>query len=184
MHDLYQHMKKQERMIERLATRVDQVEKSIQDKNSQTIEKIEYKFDQLKIEHLDGTLHIGMSPGDLANLDGLDMHQPQQPNYPPLKQTLTSELNGYLQDNGPSIIRDLANQRHFTIDEGYQSILLADIAKQLPERVAFYEQEARRNNKPGTEDQLRFYITDQIKKEINQSLINYMQKNEQKGEET
>lgn len=184
LHDLHQHIEAQAKIIAKLEARMETLEKSVPEKgNHTTIEKIEYKFDQLKIEHLDGTLHIGMSPSDLANLDDLNVQPPQQPNYQaPFKQTLTSDLNSYLQETGPSLIRNLSAQHHYSIDESYQSILLEDIAKQLPERVSYYEQEAVKNNQSGSKEQLRIYITDHIKSEINQSLLKYMQTNEREGE--
>lgn len=185
MHDLHQYIEEQAKIIKKLEARMETLEKAVPEKsNHTTIEKIEYKFDQLKIEHLDGTLHIGMSPSDLANMDDFNGQQPQQqPNYQmPFKQKLTSELNGYLKETGPSLIRNLSAQHHYSIDEAYQSILLQDIAKQLPERVAYYEQEAVKSNQSGSMEQLRLYITDRIKNEINQSLMQYMQTNGQKGD--
>ena len=45
------------------------------------VEKIEYKFDQLKVESLDGTLNIGLNPNDLNNIDEFAINnQPASPN--------------------------------------------------------------------------------------------------------
>ncbi|MEC5423656.1 spore germination protein GerPC [Virgibacillus sp. C22-A2] len=184
MYNLHQYMEKQDKIIKLLETKIEQIEKDLQNKQNNNIEKIEYKFDQLKIEHLDGTLHIGLSPNDLANIDGLGVNQHTQPSYPPpLKQSLVSELGTYLQESGPSLIQDLALQYNTSFDEAYQSILLDDIQKQLPQRIAFYEQESVKTNRNRNAEQLRQYITKEIKNEIYQSLLTYMQTNEQKGEE-
>lgn len=44
------------------------------------VDKIEYKFDQLKVESLDGTLNIGLNPTDLNNIDEFAVNnQPVQP---------------------------------------------------------------------------------------------------------
>ncbi|PAV29239.1 hypothetical protein CIL05_12650 [Virgibacillus profundi] len=184
IYELHHYMTKQEKMIEALEKRLHSLEKAFQEKSTNTIEKIEYNFDQLKIERLDGTLQIGLSPNDLANIEDFGVHQNQVPqNPPPLKQTLNSELSSYLHDNGPSIIRDLSKSYNYTIDEDFQSVMIQDIEKQLPSRIAFYEQEAMRNNKLTNEQDFKLYISDQIKKEIYQSLLNYIQTNEGKGEE-
>ncbi|WP_099157234.1 spore germination protein GerPC [Virgibacillus ndiopensis] len=184
VYDLHQYIQKQDQEINQLKSRVTQLEQDIRDKNTNTIEKIEYHFDQLKIENLDGTLHIGLSPSDLANIEDLGVPKENQPNYqPPMKQQLQSDLSQYLQQTGPSMIRDLATQYNKPVDNAFQSMLLDDIEKQLPHRIAFYEQEAKNKRGMRSEESLQTYITDQIKNEIYQSLLKYMQKNEQKGEE-
>ncbi|GGB39612.1 hypothetical protein F3157_07275 [Virgibacillus dakarensis] len=189
-YDLHQHMKEQDKKIKKLESRLNQVEQIAQEKNKNTIEKIEYNFDQLKIERLDGTLHIGLTPSDLANIDDLGINQANQANQgdqvgveQPIKQTLLTDLSRYLSKEGPTLIQHLAEQYRNPVDKGFQSIMLQDIEKQLPHRIAFYEQEARKNNKVVSEDQLTAYITEQIKQEIYQSLVSYMQGNEQKGED-
>lgn len=183
-YDLQQHIKDQDNKIKALESRLGQVEKTAQEKNKHTIEKIEYNFDQLKIERLDGTLHIGLSPSDLANMDDLGINQTNPADFqPPMKQALLSDLNDHITQEGPKIIQHLANQYRQPIDEGFQSMMLHDMEKQLPQRIAFYEQEAKKNQQINSEDQLKAYITEQVKHEIYQSLVTYMQENEQKGED-
>ncbi|WP_106498058.1 spore germination protein GerPC [Lentibacillus sp. Marseille-P4043] len=180
-YDLHQHIQEQGKKIKELESKLDQVETISKEKNKNTIEKIEYNFDQLKIERLEGTLHIGLSPSDLANIDDLGINQTNPANFqPPMKQSLLSDLSQHINQEGPALIQDLANQYRKPVDEGFQSIMLQDIEKQLPQRIAFYEQEAKDQN-INSEDQLTAYITEQIKNEIYQSLVNYMQNNEQKG---
>ncbi|WP_188455260.1 spore germination protein GerPC [Virgibacillus oceani] len=184
VYDLHQYIQKQDDEINKLKTRVTQLEQDVREKNSNTIEKIEYHFDQLKIENLDGTLHIGLSPSDLANIGDIGIPKGTQPNYqPPMKQQLVSNLSQHLQQNGPPMIRDLAIQYNKPIDNGFQSMLLNDIEKQLPHRIAFYEQEAKNKRGINSDESLQAYITDQVKNEIYQSLLKYMQKNDHKGEE-
>ncbi|CDQ40677.1 MULTISPECIES: spore germination protein GerPC [Virgibacillus] len=185
LNDIHEYMKQQETIIQTLMSRVNQLEESLQHTNSNKIEKVEYHFDQLKIEHLDGTLHIGLSPQDLVNLEenGFPNQPGTPPNYqPPLKQTLQSELSSYLNDSGPTIIRQLASDHNVTLDDGYPSILIKDIEKQLPGRIAYHENEATKHRKIQSREELHAYITNKIKSEINQSLASYMQSSNQKGE--
>ena len=186
MYDIHEYIRQQETVIETLMKRVNQLEENLQNAKSNKIEKIEYHFDQLKIERLDGTLHIGLSPQDLANLEDTNFINPttntNSPNYPPpLKQTIQAELSAYLQQSGPSIIHQLAVEHNTRLDDGYPSILIQDIEKQLPGRIAFYENEAYQK-KIHTQEELHAFITDKIKAEIHQSLKNYMQNNQHKGE--
>ncbi|GAA0448197.1 MAG: spore germination protein GerPC [Bacillota bacterium] len=184
IYDLHEHMKQQENLIQTLMSRVNQLEDSLQAAKSNKIEKVEYHFDQLKIEHLDGTLHIGLSPQDLANLEDTGFpNQPDIPNYqPPLKQTLQSELGNYLHETGPSIIRQLAREHSVNLNDGYPSVLIQDIEKQLPGRIAFHENEATQNGNLKSREELHAYISDNIKSEIQKSLAHFMHTKKNKGE--
>lgn len=181
--DLHQYITEQDKRIKELESRLNQMEKQVQDKSKNTIEKIEYHFDQLKIENLDGTLHIGLSPNDLEkSIEEFGIQQSSMPNYQtPAKQALLSSLTDYIQKEGPELIRKLANQYNQPIDEGFLSIMLDDMKKQLPQRIAFYEQEANGDRNINSEEQLKAYISEKIKNEISKSLVKYMQNNEQKG---
>lgn len=66
-----QQIKQFEKTVENMQNKLNALEKTTQERNKHMIDKIEYHFDQLKIEHLDGTLHIGMSPNDLENIEDL-----------------------------------------------------------------------------------------------------------------
>ncbi|MYL47617.1 hypothetical protein GLV94_18410 [Virgibacillus halodenitrificans] len=178
LNELHQYMKKQERMIIDLEKRLFDLESATQKANSTTIEKIEYNFDQLKIERLDGTLHIGLSPSDLANIEdlGLPKNPASSSSQPPFShQKLQTELSQYLQQNGAEFIRNMANHHNRAIDREYESVLIQDITKQLPERIVYYEQKALQENKNIADEQLHHYIATQIKHEIQQSLAKYME---------
>lgn len=66
----YVEMQKQridqlEQTVKKLQSDID----SLKDQKRFHIDKIEYNFDQLKVEKLDGTLTIGISPSSLDNVD-------------------------------------------------------------------------------------------------------------------
>ncbi|RFA37126.1 hypothetical protein CAI16_03390 [Virgibacillus dokdonensis] len=175
MYDIHEYMRQQEALIQQLTARVNELEEKLQNTKSNHIEKVEYHFDQLKIEQLDGTLHIGLSPQDLANLDGSFIDQPKPPNYQaPLKQTIQAELNDYLHQNGTNIINQMAAEYNVNMDDGYPPILIQDMIKQLPGRIAFYENEAYNEKNLQTRDDIHQFISDNVKHEIKQSLRKYM----------
>ncbi|RDW18242.1 hypothetical protein CWR48_11700 [Oceanobacillus arenosus] len=184
LHELQYQMQQQDEKIKALEDRINTLEKEAAENKTPNIGKIEYKFDQLKIEHLAGTLHIGLSPSDLENIEDLAIQQTCPPNYPmPLKQELTGELQQYLRETGPSIISNLSATYHKPIDESFQAILFEDINKQLPSRISFYEQEALKQNYARESDQFHTFITEKVKHEINQSLQNYMQSSGKTGDD-
>ena len=171
MYDLHHHLTKQEKAITALEERLNKLESDFQEKKTNTIEKIEYNFDQLKIEHLDGTLHIGLSPNDLANIEDFNLQKKE----PPLKQKLLSELSGYVHENGPSLIREFSTKYDHPIGEDFQLMMIQDIEKQLPSRISFYEQEAFKDSGITKPEEISLYISDRVKNEIHQSLLKYVQ---------
>ncbi|WP_269409689.1 spore germination protein GerPC [Lentibacillus daqui] len=184
VYDLHQHIRSQDQKIKDLESRLQQMEQTSQKKNPTTIEKIEYNFDQLKIERLDGTLHIGLSPSDLAKMDEFGVNQTNPPDEKvPLNQTLQTDLRNHIYQEGPKIIQHLAEQYQHPVNENFQHVMLQDIEKQLPQRIHVHEQEVRNNHNLATEDQIMNYVKDQIKHEIHQSLITYMQGNGKEGKD-
>ncbi len=66
------------------------------------MEKIEYKFDQLKVESLDGTLNIGLNPSNLKEtIEDLAVEQNVNVNsikdLTPYKERITKEIQAYIQ---------------------------------------------------------------------------------------
>ncbi|WP_042224597.1 spore germination protein GerPC [Oceanobacillus manasiensis] len=183
MYDLHGYVKEQDRKIQELTQKLEQLETNLNEQNTNRVEKIEYKFDQLKIENLNGTLHIGMSPQDLNNVEDFSMpDQSLPPTTPPLKQQLVSELSSFVQQECPALIRNLSEEYERKIDKPYQNILLQDVTKQLPSRVAFYEKKAADEKIESSDLALHDYIANNIKEEIHNSLIAYMQTFDKKEE--
>ncbi len=174
MYNILKRMEEQDRKIKSFESRLGQLEQK--ETNPQnTIEKIEYNFDQLKIENLDGTLHIGLSPNDLKDIEDLSIPQGKKP----FKEELLSDLNLYLNENGPNLIRTIAEQNNFSTGDTDPNILIQDMVKQLPERIAFYEEDCKRNNQEFSEDQKKKHIAEKIKSEIQHSLYTYLERNDQ-----
>ncbi|MFD1361024.1 spore germination protein GerPC [Lentibacillus salinarum] len=179
IYNLYQRIDEQERTIRSLDTRIQQLENHTDQQHHQGLEKIEYHFDQLKIENLNGTLHIGLAPDDLKSID--DFSVPETGNSA-VKQQLLPDLNTYLRENGEHLIRDLAHQHHVPMDHIDPNALIEDMAKQLPERIAHYEAEAGQNRQDMNQEQLTCHIGEQIKREIYHSLNKYMEGNDPSNE--
>ncbi|GAA0438103.1 spore germination protein GerPC [Lentibacillus halophilus] len=172
---LHQRIDEQDQRIRSLETRMQVAENHKDDNKQQTVEKVEYNFDQLKIENLEGTLHIGLSPDDMKGIEDLSVPDTETS---PIHQQLNSELNTYLNRNGEQLVREIASQHQISPETIDSTVLIEDIAKQLPDRIAFYEQEAKRHQRNLHDDETKSYIADQIKHEIRHSLSNYMEGND------
>jgi Spore germination protein GerPC. len=65
-------IERQKKQIRQLEEEKDKIWKEIERIRSRPplhVEKIDYHFDQLKVERLEGTLNIGINPGQLQDMD-------------------------------------------------------------------------------------------------------------------
>lgn len=176
IYDLRQHIDQQNQRIKALE---DQIQSLLSNnKGNVIIEKIEYKFDQLKVETLSGSLHIGLSPEDLEKIDEIGLGQMNQQGkvapFDPFEEQLLTELNQWLQQSSPNLIRELASTYHFQVDPSHQNLLLQDIQKQFPDRIRYYKNQQIKKDPSINEMELQDYIKNQIKGEVQHSLTNYM----------
>jgi spore germination protein PC len=124
------------------------------------IDKIEYKFDQLKVEKLDGTLNIGFTPGAIdqlavngqsdsiqddstgANHDTDDSEEPY-PTLPILgmREEMGKELQGYVEEQVPKQVDQLQKQNGLLLDDWHQKMITEDLKKQVDDRMNFYLQQ-------------------------------------------
>ncbi|MGN8644631.1 spore germination protein GerPC [Gracilibacillus sp. HCP3S3_G5_1] len=164
---LQQQVQQLHNQINSLENRIRQLEQQHSPKT--TIEKLEYHFDQLKIERLDGTLHIGVTPEDLQSMDefSLPSHNggPLPSVHQALEQYADQELPGYLES--------LEQQYHFPLDPGYRQTLLEDIKQQIASRIAHYQQA---NIPP---EQMTEHILSNVKQEFQTGLKKWFE-NKQK----
>ncbi len=152
---LQQHIHQLNDHINSLENRIQQLEQNSSPKT--TIEKLEYHFDQLKIERLDGMLHIGVTPEDLQNMDDFSVPGQQAEQMPlPAHQTLEQ----YIEQDIPSYLTELEQEYNYPLDTQYRQILMDDLKKQLASRIAFYQQ----TNLPP--NQLHQHILSNVKKEL------------------
>lgn len=187
IYEIQQATSKQSEHIRLLEERIAVLEKLIQENSKLTIDKIEYHFDQLKIERLDGTLHIGLSPNELANIDDLGIPMSNVQQHPPstLNQNLIPTLNNFVNQQGPEMIRSLSQKYNKPIDKKLEGDIIHDILGQIPNRIAFYEKEAREKHQLNNLPDLESFIADHIKKEIYHSLQRFMETTDnQEGEST
>ena len=60
--------------LEQTVTKLQTDLKALKDQKRIHIDKIEYNFDQLKVEKLDGTLTIGISPSSLDHIEDFSVN--------------------------------------------------------------------------------------------------------------
>ena len=120
-----------------------------------TIEKVEYNFDQLKVEALEGALHIGVAPGTagepgVSGASGI----PGVPGVPGSSDAASASFSPthrsewhikvreqvirYVDEQIPARIRDLQQEYNFVLGEDYIQEMIDDLKKQLDHRIAYY----------------------------------------------
>lgn len=141
-----------------------------------TVDKIEYNFDQLKIEKLEGTLNIGITPGQGKSIEDLSLNgQSLGERSTEIKQEslyftrIQKNINHYLDTEIPLELQKLSKQYNLVLDYEKHSLIIEDLRKQVDERIRFYNSEEA--------------ITEKVKKDISGGLNQYLSKlSESEGE--
>ncbi len=148
MHAEYAHvterLRRLEERVERLEREVDEAKR----RPSQTVERIEYRFDQLKIDTLQGTLHIGIRPDDAGgepiwSVAGADVPKPTvvpAGDAPPSSAFLDirSAVSRHLHERVPPLLLQLSEAAGYDLDPEEMDRVVADLGAQVDARIAHY----------------------------------------------
>jgi spore germination protein PC len=183
LQSMQSYMYQQDKKIQYLQTKLMEMEKRISDLQNRPpvhVERMEYKFDQLKVERLEGTLNIGLNPSDLQSIEDFSVPNQNQnlSNVSEERVAIMNEIedaiNPYLNENLLLIMRDAGQKLGIEIDESYHGFILQDIKKQMPNRIEYYLNQMPRNDQISPEQQ-NTYIIEQLKKEIQQGVLTFLQ---------
>lgn len=151
------------------------------DKAPVHIEKIEYKFDQLKIERLEGTLNIGLNPANTGEMDEFTIqNQPFSPashNGGRASQgdEISKAVTLFIQNELPSLITETERQLGIQTNDVYHPFIRDDLYKQLKSRVDYYLHQYPYDSKRETGTQYRERIIEHIKTDILQAVRTFLQ---------
>ncbi|MRG87037.1 spore germination protein GerPC [Salinibacillus xinjiangensis] len=186
-YDWQQYFKALENKIKQMENQMKELETqiySIQERPMTNIEKIEYNFDQLKIESLEGTLNIGLSPDGLSS-EELSIPNPNNqqqgtnpPRSQPLVQDIMQELQGYFNQTLPTKINQFAQETEKSFPPGFQNMIMQDVYKQLPDRIQHYIRLHSENNNGMLNKETKQQIMEDVKKEITHSVKKFIDGNE------
>lgn len=194
INQLASQLKRHEEKLTKLEKAHADVMKTIETLKNQppiNVERIDYHFDQLKIERLDGTLNIGLNPQDFQEMDEFSIPTPhfrkeQSEKSKVQLNQLQDKFNTYLEKELPLFIEKAKKEMGLELDESYAAFIQEDIRRQLPERLAFYSQKlakTRRNLSVNEEEQEIYQMTiHDIQQAIYAFLRQFPMKG-QKGEE-
>lgn len=164
------------------AEKIQLLEKQLQDlkgdvesiKNNKTasIGPINYHFEQLKIEKLEGTLNIGITPNEGNNLDeaminGKPIGEQEGETTTALADKIRPEILKYVQEEVPSQFSRIEKEQNLSIDEKYIQMVTQDLLNQMDGRINEYvSQLPAAEEGRGYTDEESASIVEQIKRDI------------------
>jgi spore germination protein PC len=179
---LYQYIDMLNSRIVALEKKVDELSQeltTIKDTPKINVEKIEYKFDQLKVESLDGTLNIGLNPSNLKDtIEDLAVDQNVNvdsiKDLTPYKERIAKEIQAYIQNEVPALIQDNEMQFQRSLDPSYYEMVQQDLLNQMPQRIDFYLENIPRVESKQSEGEWERKIISKIKQDIQTALFSFM----------
>jgi spore germination protein PC len=110
---------------------------------------VEYKFDQLKVEKLEGTLHIGIGHSaeskDLIEQFNIGQNTVQMPGQMkrsvienPNYREMIKAMDEFFIKEAPVYLQSLETKINVPLDESYRVFILEDVQRQVPGRIKHY----------------------------------------------
>jgi spore germination protein PC len=180
-------IKNLETLVQSLATDLNE----LKSKPTIQVEKIEYKFDQLKVETLEGTLNIGLNPTDLQAIEDFAVdgnqavaHPFSQANQFQSTMRMEESILQNIDSEVLNIIQQYNQENQVTIEESYVNFIKDDIRKQIPNRIQYHLHQIpinQRSNEQGLGHEKR--IIELIKNDIQTGIYTFLNNlpNEVKG---
>jgi len=185
--ELTAYLQWQTQKLQELENKVGQLQEQLDKLNKQrtmTVEKIEYKFDQLKIEKLDGTLHIGISP-ELSKsiedftVDGAPVQMTKS--QTDSRARIRERIDRFLDEDGRKLIQDKEGYYRIVLGQDYAEFMIQDMKGQVDQRIAHYMQTLPDDMQAGSSKE--DVIVNKIKSDITVAIDRHLQEKKTKGDD-
>ncbi|MEB1807361.1 MAG: spore germination protein GerPC [Bacillaceae bacterium] len=117
-----------------------------------SIDRIEYKFDQLKIERLEGTLNIGLTPnGGTSPIEDFNINQNElnvpifSHMHPESVQAIKHQIHHFLDTECYPLIQSIEQKHNYQLDPNYRNFIIGDVKKQIDQRINHYLSQVQGN---------------------------------------
>ncbi len=192
---LYQRIETQQHKIDELEKTLEALQNeiaAIKKQNSGKIERIEYKFDQLKVERLEGTLNIGITPtGGIQpssiedftiDQNTIDVRSSNQQQSDLLFENIKREINQYLHNECFKGMENYERQYNYQLDGPYRKFIIEDVRKQIDSRIHYYLKglNINENNEQALKE-METTIINKVIYDINQTIEQFIKHLPQKG---
>ena len=182
-----QALQKQQETIHSLEEQVRKLTEELDElksRPSSSIGKVEYKFDQLKVENLNGTLNIGLNPFG-ANSQQIDDFQvdtetlkvnPETQTNPDFYQGIIQEMHRYLDEEAYSRILQFEQEERTPLDDMYRQMMIDDIKKQMEHRLPYYLSQVQPYEDITSNPQyMKDVIIQAMKQDIDKAFLSFIQ---------
>jgi spore germination protein PC len=188
LHDHIQHLyaciQQQQKEIAKLKKNIRHLSGQVaqlKEKPAMTVERLEYKFDQLKVETLEGTLNIGLSPGNLDSIEELSLPNALAPQTQAFSRDsdryrdLIGKLNRFIDEELEQLILDAQSQSGIQLDPAFIQIIKEDVRKQVPGRADHYlHYFGSEPNKERTEEELHHTVYQTVVADMNKAVHRFI----------
>ncbi|ARJ20869.1 spore germination protein GerPC [Bacillus sp. ISL-8] len=187
LHQLQQALQIQQQTILNLEEQVRLLQEELTElksRPSSSIGKVEYKFDQLKVENLNGTLNIGLNPFSTKGQQIEDFQvdtetlkvNPETETNPDFYQGILQEMHRYLDEEAYSRILHFEQEERTPLDEMYRQMMVDDIKKQMEHRLPYYLSQVQSYEGISSDpDYLRDVIIQAMKQDIDKAFLSFIQ---------
>ncbi|MBJ7995579.1 spore germination protein GerPC [Bacillus mycoides] len=187
LHQLQQALQIQQQTILNLEEQIRLLQEELNElksRPSSSIGKVEYKFDQLKVENLNGTLNIGLNPFSTKGQQIEDFQvdtetlkvNPETETNPDFYQGILQEMHRYLDEEAYSRILHFEQEERTPLDEMYRQMMVDDIKKQMEHRLPYYLSQVQSYEGISTDpDYLRDVIIQAMKQDIDKAFLSFIQ---------
>lgn len=153
---------------------------ALRDKSSTHVDKIEYHFDQLKVEKLDGTLNIGITPQASGLIEQVITDQQAMEDVPIQSESddpftrIAARVHQYLAEEASRDCKMIEIELNKTVNMEYRKMMIEDVERQIDGRIKEYIRR-QSSTDPKITEQLENEIVAKVKRDIQLSLRNYLQ---------
>jgi len=186
LNELTERIHLQNKKIDELKITIDSLREQLSQPSTpnRTAEKIEYNFDQLKIETLEGTLNIGLTPNQPLPFEKVDLptEERNSNHFSPIEQSMFNQLMAYIKQELPEKMKQYCEENNITLTEEWKTLIYHDIKKQLGKRIQDHAHRFQQQQKVNLTPEQAPMLIHHIKKEIDQgvqSYLNRLKENEQ-----
>ncbi|AIK35919.1 MULTISPECIES: spore germination protein GerPC [Bacillus] len=182
-----QVLQKQQEAIHALEEQVQTLRKELDElkgRPSSSIGKVEYKFDQLKVENLNGTLNIGLNPFATKGQQIEDFEvdtetlkvNPETQTNPDFYQGIIQEMHRYLDEEAYSRILHFEQEQRTPLDDMYRQMMIDDIKKQMEHRLPYYLSQVQPYEEITSDPQyMKDAIIQAMKQDIDKAFLSFIQ---------
>ncbi|PFA24698.1 MULTISPECIES: spore germination protein GerPC [Bacillus cereus group] len=169
-----------EEQVRKLTEELDE----LKSRPSSSIGKVEYKFDQLKVENLNGTLNIGLNPFGAHSQQIEDFQvdtetlkvNPETQTNPDFYQDIIQEMHRYLDEEAYSRILHFEQEERTPLDDMYRQMMIDDIKKQMEHRLPYYLSQVQPYEDITSNPQyMKDVIIQAMKQDIDKAFLSFIQ---------